>query len=185
MAAPVSSEANPLIAPSELARRAGVTKKSIWQAMGAKLRPACVGRELVADYPLVLAYIARHQARPKRLKGTRGRPSATEHSQPTHNPLLAPTAPSDSVAGAPNPVLGDDPLARASAIAQAVGAPLEQHTNAVLHNLQTQTAGQLPADVEDLGRITLRELVDLCGTFEAVQARRRVSRRGPSTRRPT
>ena len=45
-----------------------------------------------------------------------------------------------------------------------------EFTDSVLFNLHTQTAGQLPPDLEDLGSVSLREVIDRCGSFEALLA---------------
>ena len=186
---------NALIAPSELARRAGVTRHAISYATRHALKSAMVGRQIVAAHPLVEGYIRKHKARAATFKGTRGRPSPDDATPKPHNPALAPTPPPDRDVPAPHIAVMDDPLARACAIvrggavagAVVTTAPGEStpafapvttpdaelrraHTDSVLYNLTTQTAGMLPKDLEDLGRMTLRELIDRCGSFEAVQS---------------
>lgn len=186
-----------LIAPSELARRAGVTNGAISYAMRNALKPATVGRQFVAAHPLVERYIREHTARAPGVKGTKGRPSRRDRAAAPHNSALTPTPQPVSIAPKPHNYIMEDPLARACAVARgpapavavgeaaapgssaavhsssaaAPGVPvvdeLTTHTNSVLYNLQTQTAGALPADLEDLGRMSLRELVDRCGSFEA------------------
>jgi hypothetical protein len=62
------------------------------------------------------------------------------------------------------PVAGEDPLAFAARVAR----PRKHYTENFLYNLQTQTAGILPDDIEDLGKLTLREVIDRAGSFEAL-----------------
>ena len=100
-----------LIAPCELARRAGVTNQAISYAMRKTLKVATVGRKLIENHPLVLAYIAKHHARPSHVKGKRGQPSPHEWKHNTHNPVIAPTTPPVSVEPEPQHVTMEDPLA--------------------------------------------------------------------------
>ena len=86
-----SATKSELISGAELARRAGVTPQSISTAIRGKLKVACVGRAILANHPLVQAYIAKHAARPAHAKRTTGRPRRKEGPPPTRNPVFART----------------------------------------------------------------------------------------------
>ncbi len=188
-----------LISKRQLARRAGVAEPSITHAIQHRLKPALSGGRIVADHPLVLAYIAKHHARPKHLKRTTGRPSKREAQAEIVNPAHRPTLPLVSVVPSAPPVVMLDPLAQACSLARtgegsespgngraedpvSPAASFElapdpratpesarrEYTDSVLFNLYTQTAGQLPEDLDDLGKLSLREVIDRCGSFEAL-----------------
>ncbi len=178
-----------MISSAELARRAGVTAQSISTAIRGMLKPALVGRQILAGHPLVQAYISKHAGRPKQVKHTAGRPRLKDGPPQAHNPFYPSTRLPVPPPSTPQPAATGDPLTCACQIAQAAPRSGEQppvpvatvgeaaaipgqvarrqHTNAVLYNLQTQTAGTLPSDLEDLGRMSVREVIDRCGSFEA------------------
>lgn len=155
--------------PTQLAEVAGVTSSSITSAMRRALKPAVLNRHISKRHPLVQAYIAKHRARPAHLKGTRGAPGDVEAPESVQSLAQGPTLPCMPSESAPVPVAPGDPLAFAASMARRVPSnSRDRYTGAFLYNLQTQTAGALPDDIEDLGQLTLREVIDRAGSFEAL-----------------
>lgn len=142
----------------DLARLAGVNTSSARRAFHGKLTPALTEdkRRVYSAHPLVHAYIHSNHGLRKRAEETGDTPA----------PAVAATldAPTDA----------EDPFKVAMANAATpkpsfnVGALRKKRTDAVLFDLHTNTAGQMPADVEDLGAMTLREAVDIFGGLQAL-----------------
>ncbi len=166
MAAPMETE----LRQCDLAHYAGVGRTSARKAFRGKLRPALTpcGMRVFSAHPLVQTYInAKHGLRSRALRAARERELRAEPTPAPSTPAVDPFAVAAAHAGSgapPAPAL--EPPSPVSAF-DSVGHR-RAHIDRTLYDLHTQTAGQLPADVEELGALTLREVVDRFGGLQAL-----------------
>lgn len=171
---------------SDLAREAGVGANTITGICRTRLRGAMTpdGRRLFKDHPDVRAYVEQcrnpalwsavlQTARRRKLKAKTPRPV-----DPFAQAAKLATIPTSGVVGAaasgrlvslPEPSIAPPRRTPKPPTPKTHEANKRRtFANDALYDLYTGTAGALPEDLEDLGAMTLREVVERFGTLRAL-----------------
>lgn len=156
----------------DFARAAGITPGTVTSLCRGKLREAMTpnGRRIYCDHPAVVAYLeASHNPA---LQSSAMRNAKRNKPKPVTTHVPDPFATAARLASMPNSGVGgagaSGALARDSAppnLSRPVGST---PTDGALFDLYNGTGGALLEDLEDLGALTLREVLDRWGTLRGL-----------------